>query len=420
MKNIKVTIISVLILSLLLSITATAQISSESTIDTNTRIDIDLEGLFPTFTQEDYDAGFQNYASTSSLVNLSDETMEVNETGISNAIGTVFQNNTEEPISEATINVIDAETEISVAIVQTDDEGRFQIIGLPDAVYNWEVSCEGYEIAKYNGYDVCAGEITSIFTFYLSDTEKISKTCNAGHNEIAVENVEMEDSLTNETKSEYDTQTVSTASFTSTPTLSSFTVGVNGIATTVSRYTYLTYVVASEALGYYQCQNYNMTDAQIMNYYAAQAVAANTFLEYAASVSNKHGSSYTVCNTTCCQTYDTTKTSEFVISGISSVCYRFAGDWYAYLQVYKSGSTYSYITGMYFAHCNGKTKTDSSDPSLKSVSCTNIDGSTTLSGHGYGLCQYGAAYLAKQGTTWTSILSFYYNSTTSMFCPYEN
>ena len=41
-----------------------------------------------------------------------------------------------------------------------------------------------------------------------------------------------------------------------------------------------------------------------------------------------------------------------------------------------------------------------------------------LSGHGYGLCQEGAAHKAKKGSTWSSILSYYYRSTSSLMCPH--
>lgn len=161
-----------------------------------------------------------------------------------------------------------------------------------------------------------------------------------------------------------------------------------------------------------------MTDTQIKNYYAAQAVAANTMLEYVSAVSHKHASDgYTICDTTHCQRYDTTKTTKFVIDGVGTVCYRINGDWYSFIQVYKDNSKYKYIQGMYFAHCAGKTKTDSQDPSLKSVTCSDLNGPhTSISGHGKGLCQEGAAYKAKQGKSWQAILKYYYNSTTSLLC----
>lgn len=379
---------------------------------------VDLDGLFPNFTQADYESGFQNYAKEESRLVLSSSDLKARTSGvISNTVGIVFDKGSIDPIQGAMVYVVNAETEELAAAVQTDATGRFQIVGLPDAFYNWIVVCDGFKVSTYYGYDVRAGEITDIFTFYLSREENIIKIYKE-HNDVTNNECLIADDFIS-TVEEEDPPIVTT-SFTSAPTLSSFTVGIDGVATTVSRYMYLTYVVAGEALGYYQCQNYNMTETQIKQYYAAQAVAANTFLEYVACVSKKHGSKYTVCNSaSCCQLYDTTKTTSYVISGINTVCYKVGGDWYSYLQVYKSSGKYSYITGKYFSCCNGHTiAATSEDPSLKSVACTNINGSTTLVGHGNGMCQYGAAYLAKTNYKWDSILSYYYDSTVSLFCPW--
>lgn len=368
--------------------------------------------LFPSFTQEDFDSGFVNYASSNSTINLQSNSIMRLFQNTSNIVGTVFIASTETPASNANIVVTNSNTNNIVIEVTANEDGRFQILGLEDDVYDWKIQKSGYQDAIYKGYDVCAGEITSIFTFYISESEPIIKvqgqTTEKESNTIAAND---NTQISNE-------NIVSTTSFSSTPTLSNFTVGINGVANTIHRYTYLCYVVSSEALGYSVCSStYGMTDSQIKQYYAAQAVAANTFLEYAAKVYSKHKSAgYTVCNSACCQTYDTTKSSSFAISAVGLVCNKISSDWYANLQVYKSGSSYNYIYGAYFAHCSGATKTHPTDPALKSVSCTNIDNKSYLSGNGYGLCQYGAAKMAKNGSSWSSILQHYYSSTTSLCC----
>lgn len=131
----------------------------------------------------------------------------------------------------------------------------------------------------------------------------------------------------------------------------------------------------------------------------------------------KH-SEFTVCDQPHCQRFDQTKTSEFVISAVATVCYRIGNDWYSNIQVYKSGNTYNYIYGAFFGRCSGATISYPGQPALKSVACTNIDGSNELFGHGWGLCQRGAAYKAKQGSSWMDILKYYYTSTTSLLCPH--
>lgn len=411
----KVKSVSLLLVCMILIYGISINALASSITDTVAEFDRDtpdFDGLFPSFTQKDYDADFRNYAMDSSVVDLSGGSSLLSVDGISNAVGTVFDNVTEEPVRNATVTVCDSETNEVIISINTDDNGRFQIWGLEDGIYNWTIEHQGYEIAHYNGYDVCAGDITSIFTFYMS--------CDVNINKEAHEHLHVEDevNVASENASNVE-ERISLASFTAAPELSSFTVGVNGVAKTVERYTYLCYVVASEALGYYQCTGYGMSDTQIKQYYAAQAVASNTFLEWAAVGHSTH-SGYTVCDSSHCQRYDTTKTTEFVISAVSTICYRIAGDWYSNIQVHKSGNSYNYIYGAYFAHCDGATVSypGSSQPALKSVSCTNIDGNNYLSGNGWGFCQYGAAYKAKQGSSWLDILGYYYTSSTSLVCPH--
>lgn len=130
--------------------------------------------------------------------------------------------------------------------------------------------------------------------------------------------------------------------------------------------------------------------------YEAQAVAANTFLEYALSVySNHSGKDYKVCSSSCCQVYDPTKVTEEAIDATANIFYTSGGKSKTDIVMYKpSSTTYDYIWGAFFSSCSGNgTKDHSTQPALKAVSCTDI--ATGAGGHRYGLCQMGAALRAK-------------------------
>ncbi len=57
---------------------------------------------------------------------------------------------TESPITDATIKIFESDTNKLVATVNSDKNGRFQIIGLEDNVYDWIVEKNGYQVAHYS------------------------------------------------------------------------------------------------------------------------------------------------------------------------------------------------------------------------------------------------------------------------------
>lgn len=116
------------------------------------------------YTDEDVEESFENYAEISYTLPAM---LHAEETELSNVVGTVFDNSNGRPIEGVKI-FIDKEE-----ITETDENGRFQIRGLPDGLYNWKLTKDGYCEAEYNGYGVNAIWGASIFCFYLSSDEKI-------------------------------------------------------------------------------------------------------------------------------------------------------------------------------------------------------------------------------------------------------
>lgn len=375
---------------------------------------VNIEG-FESFNQSDYDSNFVDYADMGATVVLP---MPLDKDGeISNVVGTVFCKETNEVIANAVVNVETTE-DGEIVSVTTDNSGRFHILGLPGGFYNWTLNSADYYDAQYTGYDVCEGT-TTIFTFYMSAQEILERESFCyqelySDDEVAIDS---DRSMEAEIEEEGDT----TFSFSEVPNLSSFTVGVGanssgngGTATEVYRSSYLTHVVPNEAIGSWICKNtYKMTDSQIKQYYAAQAVAACSFIEWAVYGDAKH-SAYTVCDTSNCQRYDPTSTNVYAVEALGLIYDSFGGDTYYTIMLYKPTSkTYDYVYPAYFKQCTGETKTHSTRPELQSVSCSDIDGThSSYSGNGWGLCQKGAAQMAKDGSTYIEILQHYYTNVT--------
>lgn len=372
---------------------------------------------FDSFTQSDYDTNFCDYADIGSTLILP-KPLDGNS-GISNVVGTVFDKEKNEPLANAMVKIADdGNGEISVF---TDSEGRFQVLGLIDGFYDWTLSKDGYFDSEFIGYDVCEG-ITTMLTFYMSNQEPINRVSYQyeQYKQEKSNDQHLLDEFCYESKTKYTDMTdkISTYSFSSVPRLSSFTVGVGadnsgrgGTATIVGRTSYITHVVPNEALGSWICKNtYGMSDSQIVQYYAAQTIAACSFIEWTANCDPKH-SEYTVCDTSNCQRYDPTTTNTYAVSAANVVVQTFGLNSYYMILLYRpSSNTYDYMYPAYFRHCTGSTKTLSSRPELKSVSCSDIDGShTSYSGNGYGLCQMGAAAMAKNGSKYYDILLHYYS-----------
>lgn len=359
----------------------------------------------PSITQNDIDNDFENYSMEAATTQFPGTRSSADTT--STVVGIVLDQTNESALSGATVSIV-GNNELTVT---TDLNGRFTIHSVPDGIYDWKIQKDGYYEATYKNYDVCAIAGTTIFTFYISDEAEYVQDRSELRNDdyIQQENIQ----------SEPTDVVAQTASFTSPPALSAFTVKMpNGVVRSMYRSDYLAGVVASEALGEWVCQyTYGLTETQIRQLYKSQAVAANTLLEWNAVSGWEPHSDATVCTTAHCQHYDATKITTLVINAVNDAFMTASGQSYCLLQLYKPTSTsYNYIYGAYFQRCNGSTLTYSGQPALVSVSCTNIDNKYSTSGNGYGMCQYGAPYQAKNGKSSSQILKYYYTNTDSIYC----
>ena len=331
-------------------------------------------------TQKDYDEGFQNYALSAATVDLAVSMHTFSNNNLANVVG---------------------------------EDGRFQIKNLPSGTYDWEINAAGYFAANYSNYDVDSADGTTIFTFYINDDFSVSQDREEIMHDIGGQTVLP--SIID--RGNFATSSVARA-MSSVPDVSnSIAVYYNNQTKTVDRETYIYTVLSSELYGKSYYTGKGLTSTQVSELYEAQAVAANTFLEYALSVySNHSGKDYKVCSSSCCQVYDPTKVTEEAIDATANIFYTSGGKSKTDIVMYKpSSTTYDYIWGAFFSSCSGNgTKDHSTQPALKAVSCTDI--ATGAGGHRYGLCQMGAALRAKNGDSASNILLYYYTDCRIISC----
>ena len=290
-------------------------------------------------TQKDYDEGFQNYALSAATVDLAVSMHTFSNNNLANVVGVVRDYDTEAFIPNATISV-DGE----VAVI-TGEDGRFQIKNLPSGTYDWEINAAGYFAANYSNYDVDSADGTTIFTFYINDDFSVSQDREEIMHDIGGQTVLP--SIID--RGNFATSSVARA-MSSVPDVSnSIAVYYNNQTKTVDRETYIYTVLSSELYGKSYYTGKGLTSTQVSELYEAQAVAANTFLEYALSVySNHSGKDYKVCSSSCCQVYDPTKVTEEAIDATANIFYTFGGKSKTDIVMYKpSSTTYDYIWGAF-------------------------------------------------------------------------
>lgn len=120
----------------------------------------------PAFSQKDLNDNFLHYTQGDSRADLP-QPDHIEEAA--NAVGVVLDQDTNRPVSGATIFVDET------ALVCTGDDGRFQITNLPNGVYNWRIAAADYYDSQYLNYSVHWADGADIFTFYLSDSASIVK-----------------------------------------------------------------------------------------------------------------------------------------------------------------------------------------------------------------------------------------------------
>lgn len=59
--------------------------------------------------------------------------------------------------------------------VETDENGRFQIVGYPSGFYEFVLEKEGYKTARYSNYPISEMDGVDIFSFVISKTEELTE-----------------------------------------------------------------------------------------------------------------------------------------------------------------------------------------------------------------------------------------------------
>lgn len=314
------------------------------------------------------------------------------------------RNKKKKPIFGATIYANDQK------IVTSGKDVRFQIINMPNGEYDWQISAPGYEDSYYLNYLVDGFDGANIFKFYLdADNPTIVDREDFHHGEQGIPP---------ESSVNLGTYEASTTAMSSVPSVRA-DVDIVGIESPVSRDEYIYTVLSSELYSTSWYTERGLTSFEVVQLYVAQAIAANTFLEYSQSVYTSHGSD-DVCATAHCQVYDPTRVIQAAIDATDDMFYTVGGEPTTIVTLYEpTYDSYNYIWGAFFSDCdNLGTRTHSTEPALMAVSCTDL--TSGADGHRYGMCQMGAAQLAKDGYNAGQIIDYYYHSSDTEFCPLED
>lgn len=370
------------------------------------------------YTDEDVEKNFEDYADVSYT---SPVTPNQEETKPSNVVGTVFDEENSNLVEGVSILVNDEK------MAETDKSGRFQIRNLPDGLYNWKLSKEGYCEAEYNGYGVNAIFGASIFLFHISKDKPIKETGFSIDDDILMSELsefddknEAENSDKNETEvKEEELFFKEIDSSEKEEMLRSVQIQLPIIRVmypdgTINRPAYdyyISVVISNELYNPNNLSKYypnDMTYEQYIELFKAGAVTARTFAASRANIWSKHHSDgYDLCSDDCCQKFNPTERFEISIQAVKSTTYRNMEEVITY-----DGEM---IQAAYFSFCNGltlssKDVTSFDYPYLRSVECL-YETHSGYFGQGYGLCQFGASRYAYHGYSWASILKHYYTGT---------
>lgn len=364
------------------------------------------------FKQEDVDTHFVHYSSGSSRVSLPAVYTSV-DSDISNVVGTVLDFETDEPISGARIFAN------GIELVSTDSSGRFQITNLPDGTYDWEVTANDYMKGSFLNYEVSKSGGTNICCFYLSrDTEYISERQDyESHMNELVSQTTDEGGI-----SLADTPILPMVinkpylTYSSVPNAyDKVLVRMNNVVKTYSRHEYLCYTINGEQYSPVSDEHKNLTSDQLFGIYCAQALVANTFIEFQQKVYLRHDGEYDI-QVGIDQSFDPTITYEAVVNGVDAVFYTVNGKPCTVIFYYKpTASTYQYLNAEWFSSCKNKGTIDSpwGWPGVKAKSCKDYyegDG-----GHGRGYCQSGGAQRILDGEKAVPAVRYYFTDSAHDF-----
>lgn len=363
--------------------------------------------------KKDYEEGFKNYAQTNATVDFTSRVRNIGEDRLANVVGVVKDYDTDTMLADADI-VIGGEI-----LVSTGLDGRFQIKNFPSGIYDWEIDVEDYCSATYSNYEVDCADGTTIFTFYVSDKFAINR------DREDILKAESQKLSSDHTSRENVPVSSVSRSLTYYPdTTNDIYIYYDGNMRSLGREEYIYTVVASELYGVTYYINKGLSESQVEELYLAQAIASNTFLEYAIKCYSPHSSvGCYVCNNTCCQKYDPTKVTQKAIDVTTNIFYTIGNGERTNILMYDDSTSVSpetceYIYGAFCSSCyNQGTLNHPTQPALRAVSCTDI--ATGYGGNRYGMCQMGAALCAKNGDTGFEILHHYYTDCHIVSCPLE-
>lgn len=364
-----------------------------------------LQDTHPAFCQKDLNDNFLHYAIGDSCLTLP-TSYNLSDT-VANVVGVVLDEETDEPIPGATVSV-DGEL-----FVTTDLDGRFQIRNLPNGTYVWGIFANDYQNARYINYSVDWASGTDIFTFKISKVHEIIKD--------RLEPWITNQSSTNCIDNRNNQPTGITAASVSIPPSIKESVRVKGYSNPIPREQYVYTVLSSELYPdnwYMTAQDSRtkkLTSSQVNQLYMAQAIVANTYVEYAISVQGNHpGASYDVCASTNCQVYDPVHVTKRAIDCTASIFFSDGNT--CHVLFYKNANAgYDYALCQFFSSCHGAgTVADSYHPETVTQTCSDFD--TGYGGHRHGMCQMGAAELARLGYGCGEILEYYYANCTPLLC----
>lgn len=251
---------------------------------------------------------------------------------------------------------------------------------------------------------------TDIYSLAISKTNALYEKIDLLHEHDEVEDIDIDMDMDTEVCYALNENDIQVASYT-VPTLPVFSVYYNGTITEYGamNYYYLYYVVASELLKPNSNVYDGLTDAEKLEGFKAQAIAARTYVTTKTVEGTRHVvEGYDICsNSECCQVYNPTYTNTMSVQAVNDTHNRIVYD------VAKN----RLCTTFFFASCTGKTKysyevwSNVRASYLVPVSCDYDLRPSKKLGHGVGMCQDGAMGMAGQGMTCDEILMHYYTGT---------
>ena len=301
-------------------------------------------------------------------------------------VGQVYDEKDNEAVPFATVKIPHLVLELT-----TDSNGAFEITGVPEGRYDIEVSASGYEASCFYNMPAFASSGAEFYYLPLREDEGL---------EFDYESVLSDTSPMGEVIADDDESGIELYA---TPyTLKSYTVNYKGniysFGKSINNYLYC--VVPNEMV----VSNLNTT-AQKLEAYKAQAVASRGYADSKVRRGMTHNSSgYSLCAEKHCQKFVPYYTNSNAIQAVEAVNNKVLS--------YDNNNYRS--TTEFHGKCQGKV-TNYPNPTDESIyevkTCTDHSPAVGAEvAHNRGMCQTGAALMAKSGKSYIDILKYYYAS----------